>query len=112
MAYISEFTLKLEVGAGESGVYDLSLAPAGRKLKLKRTQVFFPAGSEGKLQIVIKYGEMSIIPDSGYFAGDDMTFTSLKEFEFDSGSPLRIWYNNTDATYSKTCYLAFTFEVI
>ena len=112
MTYISEFTMKLTVSPGDSGIYDLSLAPKGRKLKLKRTQVYFPAGTEGELEIAIKYGNMTIIPDSGVLTGDDMTYTSLKEFEFDSGSPLRIYYNNTNATYSKTCYLAFTFEVV
>ncbi|MHC1600509.1 MAG: hypothetical protein ACXQS5_06805 [Candidatus Methanospirareceae archaeon] len=112
MTHVSEFTLKLTVSPGDSGTYDLTLVPKGRKLTLKRTQVYFPVGTEGELEIKILYGNMTIIPDSGVLTGDDMTYTSLKEFEFDSGSPVRIWYRNTNATYSKTCYLSFTFEVV
>jgi len=98
--------------AGESGTVTIVVAPAGKKLVLKETVVHFPAGTEGKLQVQVRYGDMPIIPDSGYITGDDCMFTSKREWEFEAGTPITIYYENTDPSYAKDCYVQITVEEV
>ena len=85
--------------------------PAGRPLRLRKTSIYFPAGTEGKLKVRILYGNMAIIPENGYAQGDNSEFVSEKSWKFDAGTPLAVEYINEDATYAKTAYVDITYEV-
>ena len=104
------FTAFLTVAAGSSGELEIAVAPAGKRLRLKKTVIHFPAGTEGQLQVQVRYGAMPVIPDTGYVQGDDQTYTFEKEWVYEAGSPIKIYYNNLDSTYSKSVYVAVTVE--
>ena len=104
------FTELLTVAAGASGELEVTVAPPGKRLKLIETVIHFPAGTEGQLQIQVRHGAMPVIPDTGYVQGDDTTYRFDKQWIYDAGSPVKIYYNNLDSTYSKSVYIAITVE--
>ena len=111
MGELKEASLKIEAAAGESGKLPISVDPAGRPLTLKKTKIYFPAGTEGKLKVRIMYGNMAIIPENGYAQGDDSEFVSEKSWKFDAGTPLAAEYVNEDTTNAKVAYVTITYEV-
>ena len=99
------YPLQLTVAPNSSGTIDVAVAPPGKKLQLARTVVVFPAGTEGELQIQILYGNMPVIPDSGFITGDDVKLEFNIQVIYDAGTPVRIYYRNLNANYSKTAYI-------
>lgn len=112
MGELKEVSLKIEAAAGASGTQKLSVEPPGRTLKLRKTVIQFPAGTEGKLKVRILYGNMGIVPENGWAQGDGSEFMSEKSWLFDAGTPLTVEYVNEDTTNAKTAYVIITYEVM
>lgn len=111
MPEIKDSSLVIEAAAGESGRKAFSVDPPGRPLTLKKTRIYFPVGTEGKLKLRIVYGNMAIIPENGWASGDDSEFISEKSWKFDAGTPLAVEYVNEDATNAKVAHVTITYEV-
>ena len=111
MGELKEASLKIEAAAGASGRKTISVDPRGRQLTLKKTKIYFPVGTEGKLKVRIMYGNMAIIPENGYATGDDSEFVSEKSWKFDAGTPLAVEYVNEDTTNAKVAHVTITYEV-
>jgi hypothetical protein len=112
MGEIKQSSVTINAAPGSSGVENIPVEPEGRPLMLRKARIYFPAGTEGKLKIRILYGNMQIIPESGWAQGDSNEFVSEKTWRFDAGTPLAIEYLNEDTTYAKTAYVTITYEVL
>lgn len=112
MVEVKDSSLVIEVPAGGSGRQAFSVEPTGRPLRLRKTSIYFPAGTEGKLKLRIVYGNMALIPENGWATGDDSEFVSEKSWKFDAGTPLAVEYVNEDTTNAKVTYVTITYEVL
>ena len=106
------YAKKIDVAPGASGTLDVNLPQIASKFKLVEASVYFPAGTEGQLQVKMFYGNEQILPDEGEITGDAFEFKSNKERVFQAGSKITIQYVNADATNPKTCYVKLEFEVV
>jgi len=104
------FTAVITAAAGASAELDLVRAPPGKRLRLKKTLVHFPSGTGNMLQVQIRYGSMAVIPDEGYIQGDDSRYEFDKEWVYESGSCVKVFYKNLDAVNAKTFDIAITME--
>jgi len=112
MTELKDSSIVIEAAAGASGKEFISVEPAGRPLRLKKTRIYFPAGTEGKLKVRIVYGNMAIVPVSGWASGDNSEFVSERNWVFDAGTPLAVEFVNEDTTNAKTAYVTITYEVM
>ena len=112
MVEVKDSSLVIEAAAGASGKKFIDVDPPGRPLMLKKVRIYFPAGTEGKLKVRILYGNMPIIPETGFATGDNNEYVSEKAWRFDAGTPLAVEYINDDASYEKTAYVTITYEVL
>ena len=106
-----ETSITITVPAGGSGEQEITVDPAGVPLTLRETTIFFPTGTEGKLRVRLKYGNMPIVPETGWVTGDASKFISGKTWQFDAGTPLKVEYVNDDTTNEKVAYVAIVYEV-
>ena len=112
MPELKDSSLVIEAAAGAKGKEFISVEPAGRPLRLRKTSIYFPAGTEGKLKVRIVYGNMAVIPENGWASGDNSEFVSEKSWLFDAGTPLAVEFVNEDTTNAKTAYVTITYEVM
>ena len=111
MVEVKGASLTITAPAGGSGEQEITVDPAGVPLTLKKTKIIFPAGTEGKLRVRLKYGNMPITPETGWATGDASTFESDKTWGFDAGTPLRVEYVNDDSANDKIAYVMIVYEV-
>ncbi len=112
MPETKEVSLTISAAAGASGEKRVSVDPPGRPLRLVQTKITFPAGTEGKLRVRMRYGNMPIVPENGWATGDDSEFVSAKTWFFDAGTAPIVEYMNDDSTNAKTAYVTLTYEVM
>ena len=91
--------------AGASGEYSLLTVTAAKKLTVKRVHIHFPAGSQYYLQIVFLRGAEQVLPNDGYFVGDDSVYVVDCNLEYLSGEDVKIRYNNTDSANGHRCFI-------
>ena len=111
MGEIKETSITVMAGAGVSGEKEIPVDPAGRPLTLRETRILFLAGCGGKLKVRLKYGNMPIVPETGWATGDDSKFISGKTWEFDAGTPLRVEFVNEDTANPHSAVVTITYEV-
>jgi len=89
---------ELEVDASSSGIIELYEVPGGRVLKLKKVKVKFADDCDYSLSLALLYGNVQIAPTYGKIIGDDEEIEVAVDWEFQSNTFVKLWYENTAAT--------------
>ena len=101
----------LTASAGASGYVELLTVPAGMKLTILKTQIYFPIGTYGELRLALYYGESKIAPYTGYWSGDGCMFTDEMESTWSGGDVIKLYYNNINTTETREAFLLITAEL-
>jgi len=95
----------LSISPGATGFENIYTVKPGKTLTVKVVQVAFPAGTYGELQIAIYYGNLKVWPETDHVSGDNVLFRKEARIKYYSGDPVRVWYNNTNATETRDCFM-------
>jgi len=91
----------LVASPGAEDFVSIATVPAGRILRLKRIQVFFPTGNADELHVAFYYGDLQVFPDEGDLVGDDVKYDKQVDVRYFSQDPIRVWYKNDNTTYER-----------
>lgn len=95
----------LVAAGGSSGYVDMYEVPPGRVLKINRIITFFPAGNYGELEVAYYAGIAKVHPKTGTLTGDQVVWDDDVDIQLDSGSTLRLWYRNNNATETREAFI-------
>lgn len=98
--------------AGAEGTTTAFNVTAGRKFKLTRVTFSFPAGSAFYLQLKVLRGNEQVVPREGYVVGDQCAVSVETNVEYESESPVVVYYKNTDTTNAHSVFILFEGEVL
>ena len=112
MGEIKQVAGSISADPGAHDIVTPEYEPQGHPLRLKKVKVHFPTGTQGLLKVRFLYGNTAIVPESGWITGDNYTFETEEEYEFDAGSPVTIEYINEDTADKKVAYYEIVYEVV
>lgn len=79
-----------EVSAGTTYVRNVFSVPKGKKLHLKWVIIWFPSGTDYKLQLTILRGSSQVVPTEGVISGEDNVLYIPCDIEYESGEYVKI----------------------
>lgn len=95
----------LVASGGASGEIELYTVPSARKLTIRRVVTAFPIGNYGELEIAFYIGVRQVHPEKGVISGDGVVYDDDVDIEIPSGSALKLWYRNNNATETRECFI-------
>ena len=81
------------------------------KFTLKKVRIHFPTGTEHNLKVAVMYGMKQVVPEQGYFMGDDVLLEADTDFVYEPGSTIDVYMENTDTSNSHTFTIIIIGEV-
>ena len=87
----------LEAAAGTSGKVAVYTVQDGRVLHVTKLRLRFPGDTARELHVALYYGELKVIPETDYYAGDGITYQEVVDERWFSGDQVLLWYENTGA---------------
>ena len=101
----------LTASAGDSGFVELLTVPAGMKLTILKTQIYFPIGTYGELHLELWYGNSKVAPYTRYWSGDGCWVIDEMSSTWSGGDVIRLYYENTNTTETREAFLLITAEL-
>jgi len=95
----------LTAGPGAVGEVGIYTVPPGKVLTLHMTQVKFPSGTAGELEVSLLYGNMRVWPEDRPVTGDDVIYEKCITGEYRSGEEVVLAYKNLNVTTSREAYV-------
>jgi len=105
------YSYKIEADPGAKGFKTIHTVEAGCILHLKKVEIAFPTGTADELEISFYYGNMKVLPKQGVFTGDAVKYEKQVDLRYFSGDPVRVYYRNLNATYSRVCDIVISGEL-
>jgi len=96
---------RLVVKPAEEGDVGIYTVEGGRRFRLVRTYIYFPAGDYFELSLHLKHGIHKVIPRAGEWAGDNMAIRDMSTHTWGSQEPVIVHYKNVNATQTREAYL-------
>jgi len=100
----------LEAAGGAEGTISIYRVSAGYKAKNIETNVFFPIGNYGELQIAFYRGIKQQLPSKGVYSGDGYLATDTSDAEWGSDEDIILWYKNLNATETRIAFILMKLE--
>jgi len=111
MPYRVSIAYHLSVSGGASGTVTIYTVPAAVKLKVIETNVFFPTGTYGELEVTFWRGIMQLLPNTGKYTGDGLVMVDDTPAEWGSGEKVVLKYVNTNPTETRDCWVLMKGEL-
>lgn len=92
--------------------YEICRVPVARNLVIHRVIMHFPTGSNYTLSVAFFVGEEQIIPDEGYFTGDDSLLEIPVVKTIPGNSTLYARISNADDTYDHRIHIVIIGELV
>ena len=92
--------------------YEICRVPVARNLVIHRILLHFPAGSNYTLSVTFFVGEEQILPDEGYFTGDDVLLEIPVAKTIPGNSTLYARITNSDDTYDHRIEIIIIGELV
>ena len=109
---VAVFSKTVTVSPSSTVVEAIAVEDSPRLLRLKKVTVVFPVGTENNLSVVILYGNMQVVPDSGSIVGDGVAVPVSANFEFSTSEGLKIKATNADTANSHACVVVLECEEV
>jgi|GEM_PF-2341739 len=102
----------VEIGAGKEEDVTIYTVPAGKRFKVTKIIVAFPTGQAFALEVYLKYGIQQVVPDEGVLVGDGHSYAFEEEWEYDSGTDIKLHGKNTDTANAQKVFVLLEGELI